>query len=54
MKKLFALLSLFLLSACATPARHTLFIDSSVSADVYTGDVKIGTTPFWGEMSGNE
>lgn len=54
MKKLFALLSLLLLSACATPARHTLFIDSSVSADVYTGDVKIGTTPFWGEMSGND
>lgn len=54
MKKLFAVLSLFLLNACAAPERHALFIDSNVSADVYTGDVKIGTTPFWGEMSGND
>ena len=54
MKKLFVLFSLLLLNACAAPERHTLFIDSNVSADVYTGDVKIGTTPFWGEMSGND
>ena len=54
MKQLFVLFSLLLLNACAAPERHTLFIDSNVSADVYTGDVKIGTTPFWGEMSGND
>ena len=44
-----------MLAACSSaPERHRLFIDSNVAADVYTGDVKVGTTPYWGELSGND
>ncbi len=44
-----------MLAACSSaPERHRLFIDSNVIADVYTGDVKVGTTPYWGELSGND
>ncbi len=44
-----------MLAACSSaPEHHRLFIDSNVTADVYTGDVKVGTTPYWGELSGND
>ena len=55
MKKLFMFLALILfLNGCATPSSEHVFIDSNVSADVYTGDKKIGETPFYKILSGNE
>lgn len=55
MKKLILPALVLTLAACSSaPERHRLFIDSNVSADVYTGDVKVGTTPYWGELSGND
>ena len=55
MKKLFTFLALIpLFNGCATPSAESVFIDSNVSADVYTGDKKIGETPFYKIVSGNE
>ena len=55
MKKLFLfLISVLFLNGCATPSAEHIFIDSNVSADVYTGDKKIGETPFYKILSGNE
>lgn len=56
MKNLLTSTVALMLAACSSaPAgRHRLFIDSNVTADVYTGDVKVGTTPYWGELSGND
>ena len=55
MKKLFTFFALILfLNGCATPSGEHIFIDSNVSADVYTGDKKIGETPFYQILSGKE
>lgn len=55
MKKLFLfLISVLFLNGCATPSGEHIFIDSNVSADVYTGDKKIGETPFYQILSGKE
>lgn len=55
MKKLFTFLALIpFLSGCAAPSAESVFIDSNVSADVYTGDKKIGETPFYKILSGKE
>lgn len=55
MKKLFTFLALIpFLSGCAAPSAESVFIDSNVSADVYTGDKKIGETPFYKLLSGKE
>ena len=55
MKKLFTFLALIpFLNGCGTPSAEHIFIDSNVSADVYTGDKKIGETPFYKIVSGNE
>ena len=55
MKKFFLfLMSVLFLNGCATPSGEHVFIDSNVSADVYTGDKKIGETPFYEILSGNE
>lgn len=44
-----------LLTACGTPkSRETVFIDANISADVYFGDKKVGTTPFMDSISGKE
>ena len=55
MKKLFTFFALILfLNGCSTPSAESIFIDSNVSADVYTGDKKIGETPFYKILSGKE
>ena len=55
MKKFFLFLtSVLFLNGCATPSAEHIFIDSNVSADVYTGDKKIGETPFYQILSGKE
>lgn len=56
MKKVFIILCLFFVSACANSkiAKEPVFIDSNVTADVYSGDRKIGTTPFMEKLSSDE
>ena len=64
MKNIFLVSLLFFLSSCTelhynvfstTPKeKTTVFIDSNVTADVYIGDIEVGTTPYMAELSGEE
>ncbi len=55
MKNIFLfLIPVLFLNGCATPSGEHIFIDSNVSADVYTGDKKIGETPFYEVLTGKE
>jgi hypothetical protein len=55
MKNILFSVFLFFLSGCATPEEaKTVFIDSNITADVYIGDVKVGTTPYMDKISGEK
>ena len=57
MMKRIVLCVLFVLSASGCSrviTQEPLFIDSNVSADVYSGDKKIGTTPFLATLEPNK
>ena len=63
MKNIFVFFALSLLTGCTcvnkvfipTPLGRTMvFIDSNITADVYIGDVNVGTTPYMAKLSGEE
>ena len=55
MKNILFSVFLLFLSGCATPEEtKTVFIDSNITADVYIGDVKVGTTPYMDKLSGEK
>lgn len=55
MKNILFSVFLLFLSGCATPEEtKTVFIDSNITADVYIGDVKVGTTPYMDKLSSEE
>ena len=55
MKRNLFLVFLLFLSGCVTPEEtKTVFIDSNITADVYIGDVKVGTTPYMDKLSGEK
>lgn len=55
MKRNLFFVFLLFLSGCVTPEEtKTVFIDSNITADVYIGDVKVGTTPYMDKLSGEK
>ena len=55
MRNLFIFFLLLFLDGCVTPEEiKTVFIDSNITADVYIGDVNVGTTPYVAVLSSEE